>query len=704
MDNYNLDDLDNKLSSTFPGRIVKKDLVRQMKSGINVPVYVLEYLLGKYCASTDKKIVEEGLNYVKDTLSKHYCRPDESEKIKSYIKEKNGYRVIDKIKVKLSETENRYWASLTNLGIDSVNISDDYIKNYEKLLEGGIWALIDVGYDPEIFHKNKNRPFFIKDLKPIQSATINLEEVRTKRANFTRDEWLDLILRSIGMESIHEDLTKRQKLLILSRLIPMVENNFNFIELGPRGTGKSFVFREITPFSILISGGKTTVANLFMHMGSGRVGLVGFWDVVAFDEVAGMKFTNFDAVQILRDYMELGSFSRGKEEVSANASLVFNGNIDDVEKILEYAHLFAPLPAEMQTSAFIERLHCYIPGWELNKLKADYFTNHYGFIVDYLSEIFRELRKYNYIDAIDRDFDLGKKMSTRDSKAIRKTVSGLIKILHPDGNFTKEEIKEYLVFAIEMRYRIIEQLKKIGGTEYWSYHHSLIDKKSGVEEFIEAPEMVKFRSRKVDLGQPKVGKIYGLAATGFGGSLMVLEVESMPGRGNLRMVGNLKKTIKESINTAYDYLRANYEKYGIEKNYFYSHDIHFQAVEISIPKEGPSAGITSATVLLSAATSRKIKSDLAMTGELTIHGEVLPVGGITEKANAAYENGIKTIIVPKKNEKDVENLSEEIRNKIKFVFVDQIDQVFNEAFIGSSVFSEEKTEPEIGGNKSPLKN
>jgi ATP-dependent Lon protease len=292
-------------------------------------------------------------------------------------------------------------------------------------------------------------------------------------------------------------------------------------------------------------------------------------------------------------------------------------------------------------------------------------------------------------------------MSTRDSKAIRKTVSGLIKILHPDGNFTKEEIKEYLVFAIEMRYRIIEQLKKIGGTEYWSYHHSLIDKKSGVEEFIEAPEMVKFRSRKVDLGQPKVGKIYGLAATGFGGSLMVLEVESMPGRGNLRMVGNLKKTIKESINTAYDYLRANYEKYGIEKNYFYSNDIHFQAVEISIPKEGPSAGITSATVLLSAATSRKIKSDLAMTGELTIHGEVLPVGGITEKANAAYENGIKTIIVPKKNEKDVENLSEEIRNKIKFVFVDQIDQVFNEAFVGSSVFSEEKTEPEIVENKSP---
>lgn len=689
MDTYNLDDLDNKLSSTFPGRIVKKDLVRQMKSGINVPVYVLEYLLGKYCASTDKKIVEEGLEYVKDTLSKHYCRPDESEKIKSFIREKNGYRVIDKIKVRLVETENQYWASLTNLGIDYVNIPEEYIKKYEKLLEGGIWALIDVGYDDEVFHKGKNRPFLIQNLKPVQSATINLDEIKDKRANFSRDEWLDLILRSIGMEPSHEDMTPRQKLLLISRLIPLVENNYNLIELGPRGTGKSFVFREVTPFSILISGGKTTVSNLFMHMGTGKVGLVGFWDVIAFDEVAGMKFTDFETVQILRDYMELGSFSRGKEEISATASFVFNGNIDDIETTLEYGHLFMPLPVEMQTSAFIERLHCYIPGWELNKLKADYFTTHYGFIVDYLSEIFRELKKYNYIDVIDRDFKLGKKMSTRDSKAIRKTVSGLIKILHPDGNFTKEELREYLVFAIEMRYRIIEQLKKIGGAEYWSYHHSYIDNETEIEEFVEVPEIIKFRSRKIELGEPKVGRIYGLAATGFGGSLMILEVESMPGRGHLKMTGGLQKTIKESISTAYDYLRANYEKYDIERNYFYSHDIHFQAVEIAIPKEGPSAGITIATVILSAATSKKIKSNMAMTGELTIHGEVLPVGGINEKATAAYENGIEIIIVPKKNERDVANLSEEIRNKVEFIFVEHVDQVFNEAFVDSPMFADD---------------
>lgn len=681
MDNYELDNLDTKLSSAFPGRIVKKDMVHQMKSGINVPVYVLEYLLGKYCSSTDKKIVEEGLEYVKDTLAKHYPRPDESEKIKSFVKEKSKYRVIDKVKVRLVETENTYWASLSNLGLEYVNIPDEIIKKYEKLLEGGVWALIDLGYDAEIYYRGKNRPFYIQNFKPIQSATINLDEIKEKRANFTRDEWMDIVLRSIGMEPLHEDINLRQKMLLIARLIPLVENNYNLIELGPRGTGKSFAFREMTPFSILISGGKTTVSNLFMNLSTGKVGLVGFWDVIAFDEVAGMKFTNAEAVQILRDYMELGSFSRGKEEINASASLVFNGNIDDAEKTLEFGHLFMPLPLEMQSSAFIERLHCYIPGWELPKLKANSFTTHYGFIVDYLSEMFRELRKEDHKKAIDKYFKLGQKMSTRDSKAVRKTVSGFVKILHPDGNFSKEELREYTVFAIEMRYRIIEQLKKIGGAEYWSYHHSYIDIESGKEEFVEVPEIVRFKNRIIELGEPKVGRIYGLAATGFGGSLMVIEVESMPGRGNLKMTGGLQKTIKESIITALDYLRANYEKYGIEKNYFNSHDIHFQAVELSIPKEGPSAGITSATVLLSAATARKIKSDLAMTGEITIHGEVLPVGGISEKATAAYENGIKTIIVPKKNKIDVEKLSKEILNKIDFIFVEHIDEVFANAFL-----------------------
>lgn len=676
-----LDSLDEKLAANFPGRIVKKDLVRKIKSGINVPTYVLEYLLGKYCASTDEKIVEEGLKYVKDILAKHFCRPDENEKIKSFIRERGTYRIIDKVKVRLVETENKYWATLTNLGINYVNISEDDVRKYEKLLEGGIWAIIDVTYDDELYYRGKNRPFVIKKIKPIQSATINLEEIKEKRANFTRDEWRDIILRSIGIEPTHKDIDDRKKLLLISRLIPMVENNFNFIELGPRGTGKSYVFRELTPFAILISGGKTSVANLFMHLGTGKIGLVGYWDVVAFDEVAGIKFNNPDAVQILKDYMELGSFSRGKEEVTANASLVFNGNIDDVEDALRYSHLFYPLPVEMQDVALIDRFHLYLPGWEISKIKPDHLTSHYGFVVDYLSEFLREMRKYNYTDVIDRYFELGSHLNQRDSKAVRKIVSGLIKILHPDGNFTKEELEEYVIFALEMRRRIKEQLKKIGGDEYWEVEFSYIDKDSGEEVIIEVPELQRIRKKKIDLGEPKVGRIYGLAYTGFGGSLMILEVATMPGKGRLKMTGSLRKTIKESIVTAYDYLRANYEKYGIEKTYFESHDIHFQAVELAVPKEGPSAGITSATVLLSAITGKKVRSDVAMTGELTIHGEVLPVGGIAEKVNAAYESGIKTVIVPKKNSKEIEKLNTEIREKIEFVYVDHIDQVFDVALI-----------------------
>jgi ATP-dependent Lon protease len=676
-----LDSLDVKLATNFPGRIVKKDLSRKLKGGTNVPTYVLEYLLGKYCASTDPKIVEEGLNYVKDTLYKHYCRPDENEKIKSFIKEKKTYRVIDKVKVRLVETENKYWAELTNLGIKYVNIDESDVRKYEKLLEGGIWAILDINYDEEIYYKKVNRPFVISRVKPIQSATIDIDDLKEKRKNFTRDEWLDIILRSIGMEPTNPDFDHRRKMLLISRLISMVENNFNFIELGPRGTGKSFVFREISPFAILLSGGKASVANLFMHMGTGRVGLVGYWDVIAFDEVAGIAFKDAYGVQIMKDYMELGSFSRGKEEIRAEASMVFNGNIDNVEEVIETSHLFTPFPPEMQDAALIDRYHFYLPGWEVPKLKEEYFTSHYGFITDYFSEILRELRKLNFMDVIDKYFKLGQHLNTRDAKAVRKTVSGLLKILHPDGNFTKDELEEYLVFAMEMRRRIKEQLKILNRQEYWAVDFSYIDNETKEEIRVETPELTRFKKRKIELGEPKVGRIYGLAYTGFGGSIIILEVVAMQGRAKLTMTGGLRTTIKESIRTAYDYLRANYEKYGIDRTYFPSHEIHFQAVEIAVPKEGPSAGITSATVLLSAAINRKIRSDVAMTGELTIHGEVLPVGGIIEKVNAAYENDIKTVIVPAKNKNDVEGLRREIKDRINFIFVNHIDEVFKEALI-----------------------
>lgn len=676
-----MDALDKKLLSFFPSKVVRKDLLWPMKGQLNVPTYVLEYLLGKYCSSSDENVVREGLNEVRRILTRNYARPDQSELVKSMIKEKGSYRIIDKVKVRLVETEDKYWAELTNLQLNFVNIPDDIVIQNEKLMVGGIWSIVELCYDSNIIHRGVTRPFIITDLQPIQLAVSSLDEVKERRRYFTRDEWLDIILRSIGIEPGNRDFDFRKKLLFLSRLLPLAENNFNLVELGQRGTGKSYMYREISPFAILISGGKTTTASLFMHLGTGRVGLVGVWDVVGFDEVAGLAFKDAMAVPILKDYMELGSFSRGMEEIHANASLVFNGNINNIDKVLETSHLFSPFPPEMQDIALLDRIHFFHPGWELPKMKDEYLTGHYGFVVNYIAELLRELRKLSYINEVDKYYNLGPHLNTRDLRAVRKTISGFIKILHPDGNVSKKEIEEYLVFSLEMRRRVKEQLRKMSGKEYWAVDFSYIDKENEQEKYVDVPEIARLRSKKIELGEPRIGRVYGLGYTGFGGSLMVLEVASMRGKGRLKMTGGLKKTIKESIQTAYDYLRANYEKYGIEKNYFESYDIHFQAVELAMPKEGPSAGITSAAVLLSAATGKKVRSDIAMTGELTIHGEVYPVGGIEEKVTAAYENGLKVVIIPEKNQKDINELRDELREKIQFIFVSNIDEVFNAAFI-----------------------
>jgi ATP-dependent Lon protease len=675
-----MDDLDQKLVSLFPGKIVRKDLVLPLKGQLNVPTYVLEYLLGKYCSSSNTEVIDAGLRKVHEILTDNYVRPDQSELEKAKIKEFGRHKIIDKVKVKLVETDDKYWAELSNLQLDNINISDYLVNKYEKLLTGGIWAMVEIEYNRGLTHRGVNRPFNIIDLRPIQLAISTLGEVQEKRHFFTRDEWLDAVLRSIGIEPSNNELTHRIKMLLLARLIPLCENNFNFVELGPRGTGKSYVYREISPFSILISGGKTTVASLFVNIGTRKIGMVGLWDVIGFDEVAGMAFRDTSAIQILKDYMELGSFSRGREEIHAMASMVFNGNIDDVERALETSHLFITFPPEMQDTALLDRLHLFLPGWEVPKMKDEYFTQNYGFVVNYVSELLRELRSVTFAGTLDTYFDLGSHLNTRDARAVRKIVSGFIKLLHPDGGVSKEEVEEYLILGLEMRRRVKEQLRKIGGKEFWEVNFSYVDKDTNIEVDVDAPEIAKFRNRRIDLAEPRVGRIYGLAATGFGGSLLVLEVAAMRGSGRLKMTGGLRKTIKESIVTAYDYLRANYEKYGIAKDYFNAHDIHFQAVELAVPKEGPSAGITSATVLLSTATNRKIRSDMAMTGELTIHGEVYPVGAIDEKVTAAYENGIKLIVVSERNKKDVETLSEEIREKMQFVFAKDIDDVFDVAF------------------------
>lgn len=481
-----MDALDRLANDAFAGRVVRKDLVRQVKVGANVPVYVLEFLLGKYCASDDPAAIATGLQVVNQTLQENFIRPDESEQAKAKLKQKGQHRLIDKVDVRLVASEDKFWAHLSSFGDKYVHISEDVVYKYERLLGGGVWCQLDLLYNADD-EEEKKRPFYIRALKPIQVAAFDMDEYLEARRRFTRDEWLDLVTRSIGLEPAHYDL--RGKLLATLRLLPMVERNYNLIELGPWGTGKSFIFRESSPNAILISGGKVTVAQLFVNLSSGRVGLLGMWDVVAFDEVAGLEMSDSTVVNMLKDFMESGSFARGKEEVPTEASIVFIGNTSKPhQELVRSAHLFADLPKAMIDPAFLDRLHYYLPGWEAPKLEKRLFTDHFGLVSDYFAEALRQLRKQSQVSAIDSDFALGSHLSARDEKAVRKTVSGLLKILHPHGEWTHGELREYLEFAMEGRRRVKEQLKKLAAHDYAKTAFSYVERDTGHEVWVDVPE------------------------------------------------------------------------------------------------------------------------------------------------------------------------------------------------------------------------
>ncbi len=478
-----LDDLANRY---FPGRVVRKDLVRQVKVGASVPVYVLEFLLGKYCASDDPAAIEAGLQVVNQTLADNFIRPDESEKAKAELKKKGKHRLIDKVDVRFVESDKKFWATLHNFGSKYVNVPEEIVYKYDRLLGGGAWCQLDLVYN-DLEDTAQKTPFYISALKPIQVAAFDLEGYVEARREFTRDDWLDLVMRTIGLEATEYDL--RGKLLALTRLVPMAERNYNLIELGPWGTGKSFVFRESNPNTILISGGKVTVPQLFVNMSTGRVGLLGTWDVVAFDEVAGLQMSDSTVVNMLKDFMESGSFARGKEEIPAEASVVFVGNTSKPhEELVRTAHLFADLPPAMIDPAFLDRLHYYLPGWETPKLEKRFFTDHFGFVSDYFAEALRQMRKRSFVTALDADFSLGSHLSARDEKAVRKTVSGLLKILHPHGEWSHGDLREYVEFALEGRRRVKEQLKKLAAHDYSKTSFSYIENDTSREVWVEVPE------------------------------------------------------------------------------------------------------------------------------------------------------------------------------------------------------------------------
>jgi ATP-dependent Lon protease len=581
----------------------------------------------------------------------------------------------------LVETEDTYWAELTNTQLSYVNIDETLVNRYEKLLAGGVWAIVELKYDSERFVKGVLRPFVIKSIKPIQLISQGLNELEEKRSQFSREEWIDFIIRSIGLEPL--SFSHRLKMLMICRLIPLVESNYNLVELGPRGTGKSYVYRDISPYCILVSGGETTVPSLFVsHVGKGRVGLVGIWDTVAFDEVAGLtKLKDAQAVQILKDYMESGSFSRGKEQVNALASLVFVGNIDfDIVNILRNSHLFVPFPAEMQDAAFLDRFHAYLPGWEIPKTHPSFFGAHYGFVVDHLAEFLRELRKITFANALDDHFRLGNTITRRDEKAIRKTVSGLIKILHPDGQYSREELEEYLQLAMELRRRVKEQLKKIGGIEFYDTHFTYVSLGTNTPIEVTVPEQESLTPVKPQT-EPKVGEVLGLAISQSYGTIQKFEVIATEGTGRLIPLGSMMRVMRESLRAAYEYISRNQKNLGITVDFKKEYDISVLAMQMGIPKEGASAGITILTALVSALTKKPVRHDIAMTGEITLKGKIAGVDGIQEKLVAAAEAGIRKAYIPKENRREYEALPQKVKDSLEVQLVENVEEVLNDAML-----------------------
>lgn len=666
-----------KLRQYFDGKIVRKDLTKKIKEGANVPVYVLEFLLGQYCSSDDQSIIDAGVENVKRILAENFVRPDEAQKILSVLRQRGSHTVIDKVTVALNIKKDIYEAEFSNLGIKNVIIDEEYPTKFDRLLCGGIWCIVQLDYE-YIEEERNDIPISIRKLTPIQMPHIDIEELKSGRDAFTKEEWIAVMLRSIGMEP--DTLTEREKWLLLARMIPLVENNFNLCELGPRSTGKSHLYKEISPNSILVSGGQTTVANLFYNMARKTVGLVGLWDCVAFDEVAGIKFKDKDGIQIMKDYMASGSFARGKEEKNASASMVFVGNINQsVDVLLKTSSLFDPFPPEMGTdTAFLDRIHCYIPGWEIPKFRPEHFTDDYGFITDYLAEFLRELRKEQYGDALDKYFRLGKNLNQRDTIAVRKMVGGLVKLIYPNGKYTKDELKEILQISLEMRRRVKEQLKKLGGMEFYDVNFSYIDNEDFEEFYVSVSE--QGGGKLIPEGICNPGQVYTVSQ-GKSGMLGVFRLESqmLPGSGKFERTGlGSDRECKEASNTAFNYLKANSNHISgsistTTKDYI----INYQDLQgIGMTNK---LSLPTLIALCSIALNKPVISTLAVLGEISISGSILKVNELASSLQVCLDSGAKKVLLPITSASDLGTVPPELIGCFNLIFYNSAEDAVYKA-------------------------
>ena len=662
------DGLDDRVNEVFAGKVVRKDLVRKVKVGANVPVFVLEYLLGKYCASSDEIAMQTGLQVVNDTLAENYIRPDESTKAQSKVKEAGKHTFIDKVKVRLVDSQ--YWAEVTNFGHKYVHIPDHYVRDFDRLLTGGIWAQVDMRFEYDEETRGKH-PFWIEKLTPIQLATFDLDEYRKLRTEFNTDEWLDLMLRSMGYEpSIME---RRLKLLFLTRLIPLCERNFNMVELGPRGTGKSYAVQELSPYSALLTG-PTTVANLFGQQQGRYKGMVQIWDAIGFDEVADLQKMPKEVITMMKTYCESGQFQRGQEAMAGYASMAMFGNTNQpVDVMVQTGHLFAPMPDVIRNDmAFIDRLHFYLPGWEIPKMRNEHFTDHYGFVVDYLAEALRDLRKHNFTEIIDHYFDLGVHLNARDRKAVRRTVSGLVKILHPHGEVSKKDISEILEFALEGRRRVKEQLKKMGSFEYYQTSFSYQDSETGEESFVGVPEQGGKDLISPDPLAP--GTVYSASVSGDGTVGMYrLEITTSSGTGKLKPAGGISGAMKESINRAFSYLLSNKGSFGVAQQVDTS-DFHIEVIDLLGNKVEAELGVAFFIAAYSILRKAPPQPGLLVLGDMSVQGNVKPVRSLTEPLQVAMDNGAKRALIPIENKRQFLEVNPDVLEHVDPIFFGDLKQ------------------------------
>ncbi|MGN5953744.1 protease Lon-related BREX system protein BrxL [Sphingobacterium lactis] len=645
-----LDNLDTQAIDNFRGFVVKKDLVGIVKGGANVPAFVLEYLLANSCSTDDEEKIKEGLENVRTILRDHYVNPEESSLIQSKIREKGRYKIIDKISVELDATKDTYWATLVNSNIKNANISSDLVKHHEKILLGGIWAIIDVEYDPLITIGSKVFPFVVSKITPIQLSSFDNSSIVDKRKNFETAEWKKILLRSAGYEPESEGMDERMQDLLLCRLIPLVEKNFNIVELGPRSSGKSYIYKEITPYAILVSGGQGTVAQLFVNNSSGRVGAVGLWDAICFDESTDKLFKDRDAIPLMKDYMESGSFSRAKNgEISGSASIILNGNINQpVETVLQTSHLFSPLSDEVnEDTAFLDRINLFLPGWEIVKFSPANFTKHYGFSTDFFSELLKSQRKITFTDSLDQYFALGNHLKQRDAKSVRRIVSGFVKLLHPHGEYTKEDIRKYLTIAMEMRRRVKEQLKRIGGMEFWDTNFSYIDKETQEEVFVGLPE--EKGSSLIEANPLAPGTCYTTTNDGETNAVVKIEVVAIAGNGKLNITGTSNQAVKENIKNTYNYLKANEKSILNERHSLSNFDINLQVSTVLGSNVTDGIGAAVYVAIISALYKKNLKGGLAVLGNISIGGAIERANNFADRVSSLSENGAKIVLVPMTN-------------------------------------------------------